>query len=54
MCGILNDLEAGWRDEFAGSGSMLRACEKRGRMFVGIDNNPSYCEKLVGQGATLI
>ncbi len=33
-------------DAFAGSGSMLRVCQKHNRQFVGIDNNAEYCRKM--------
>ena len=35
-------------DLFAGSGSMLRACGKHGRRFIGLDNNAEYCRRMVG------
>ena len=35
-------------DLFAGSGSMLRACRKHGRRFIGIDDKPEYCRRMVG------
>lgn len=33
-------------DLFAGSGSMLKACQLHAREFIGIDNNPDYCANM--------
>ncbi|MBA7551896.1 hypothetical protein ES705_44447 [subsurface metagenome] len=31
-------------DPFCGSGTTLMACKETGRKYIGIDNNPEYCE----------
>lgn len=36
-------------DLFAGSGSMLRACQLHSREFIGIDNNQNYCARMAWQ-----